>query len=76
MCKYHLNIKEKCIVKSSTGEIMRPSCIDDVILYNSYLECYGREKHAQQVLKDIFDGEKVISKMIEKMQNINSSKIK
>jgi hypothetical protein len=70
MCKYHLNIKEQGIVKSTTGEILRPACITDVIAYHSYLESTGKEKQAQELLKDIFQGERVISKMIEKMQNI------
>jgi len=68
MCKYFLNEKEKCIVRSKDGEIMRPSCIDDVILYHAYLGADSKE--AQHLLKDIFHGEKVISKMVETLSKI------
>jgi hypothetical protein len=60
----HLNVKEKCLVSSETGEILRPECIDDLIAYHAYLK-KDDELVAQSMLQDVFNGEKVISKMVE-----------
>lgn len=69
MCKYFLNEDEKGVVKGSTGEIMRPTCFVDLAAYYNYLVGCGEEKVAQHLLKDVFHGEKVITKMIKKMQD-------
>jgi len=60
----HLNVKEKCLVCSITGEILRPECINDLIAYHAYLK-KDDELVAQSILQDVFNGEKVITKMIE-----------
>ena len=60
----HLNTKEKCLVNSEDGEILRPECIDDLIAYHAYLKKYD-ELVAQAMLQDVFNGEKVITKMID-----------
>jgi hypothetical protein len=73
MCKYVLNTKEKCIV-STKGEIMRPSCIDDVIALHAYYLGCGEKDDAQHLLRRVFKGEKVITKMIQGMQNEVKSK--
>jgi hypothetical protein len=68
MCKYFINEKERCIVKSDTGDVLRPTCINDLIAYHAYLLSRGQDKAAQNMLRDVAKGEKVISKMIAKMQ--------
>lgn len=70
MCKYFLNITERGIVKSKTGEIVRPDCIDDLIAYYGYLSSTGDEKAAHHLLRDVFYGEKVISNMIYRMHSL------
>ena len=70
---YHLNHEEKAIVKSSTGELVRPNCWIDLSPYYDYLSNKeGRKKEAQTLLRDVFNGEKVISKMIARSQKIFS----
>ena len=59
----HLNTKERCLVNAETGEILRPSCIDDLISYHGYLK-KTNEIAAQTLLKDAFKGEKVITNLI------------
>jgi hypothetical protein len=73
MCKYVLNTKEKCIV-STKGEIMRPSCIEDVISLHAYYLGCGEKDEAQHLLKRVFKGEKVITKMIQNMQSAANQK--
>lgn len=68
MCKYIINEKEQCIVQTDTGDIFRPACIVDLIAYHAYLLSSGKVKQAKELLKDIAKGEKVISKMISRMQ--------
>lgn len=60
----HINQKEKALVDSETGQLLRPTCFMDLIAYHSYL--IGKKKFAaaQGVLQDVFKGEMVISKMI------------
>lgn len=60
---YFLNIKELGVVNGDTGEIIRPSCISDLIQYHTYLVEKGHPTFAQNLLRDVFNGEKVISKM-------------
>ena len=59
--------KHKALVDSKTGKSMKPSCFDDLIAYHAYL--LGRHpKQANQMLKDVFGGEKVMSNMVLKMR--------
>jgi len=64
----HINQKEKALVDSETGMIVRPSCFDTLIQYHSYLIGRGHPVPAQSLLKQVFNGEKVITKMIENSQ--------
>lgn len=65
---YFLNIRERAIVDGDTGDIVHPSCWDDLSPYYSYLVERGHEQLAQSVLRDVMKGEKVISKMIAASQ--------
>jgi len=75
MC-YHLNAVEKAIVNGKTGELVRPKCWTDLEQYHSYLMGKGKRHHreADQLLKDVFHGEQVISKMVAKSQKLRASK--
>ncbi len=68
MCEIHINLKEKALVRSKDGEVIRPSCWYDLISYHSYLIDTSEEKEAKELLKKVFKGEKVISDMIRKNQ--------
>lgn len=67
-----LNTKEKALVDSITGDILRPSCFDDLVAYHSYLIGIGKSKEAKTLLKDVFKGEKIISNMVEALQKIHT----
>lgn len=64
----HINTKEKVLVDSETGEIIRPSCYDYLVQYHAYLRSRNHHSAAQAVLAEVFKGEKVITKMIENSQ--------
>ncbi len=64
----HINLKEKCLVNSENGDIVRPTCWDHLAPYHSMLCGRGHKAAAQSLLEDVFRGEKVITKMIEKHQ--------
>ncbi|HET8688530.1 MAG TPA: hypothetical protein VFM18_18105 [Methanosarcina sp.] len=64
MCRYHINTKERCLIDGKTGEILRPSCYDDLVM----LCAYEGDKDAQEILRQVFKGEKVITKMVERFQ--------
>lgn len=68
MCKIKINMKEKALVHSKTGDILRPSCFDDLVAVHSYLVGFQRVKEADKLLKRVFEGEMVITNMIEKAQ--------
>lgn len=59
-----IDTKNKALVELKTGEVVYPSCFDDLIAYHAYLVGGKHPKQACQALKDVFKGEKVISKMI------------
>jgi hypothetical protein len=61
----HVNLKEKCLVDGDTGEILRPECFDYLSQYCSFIEERGHKGASQSLLRRVFDGEKVISKMID-----------
>ena len=69
-----INEKEKCLIDSKTGEIIRPQCYQDLIAYHAYLLSKNRKSCAQSILKDIVAGEKVISKMIFNHDKYNREK--
>ena len=60
-----LNLKEKALINSETGELVRPLCWDSLAPYYSYLLDRGHPGPAQSMLLQVFGGEKIISKMIE-----------
>ena len=70
MCHIKINFEEKALVNCKTAQILRPSCFDTLSVYHSYLQQKGLHEQADQLLKDVFKGEKVISKMIEKAQHL------
>jgi len=58
-----INEKERALVNCKTGEILRPACWDDLILYHAYLA--GKNAASASVLLDkVFAGEKVMSEML------------
>lgn len=61
-------INEKCIINAKNGEIIRPSCFNDLVLYHNYVLDTDGEKAALQILKRVAQGEKVISDMVEYLQ--------
>jgi len=65
---YFINEKEKGVVNGDTGEIVRPSCFGDLVVYHSYLLSKQHPQFAQNLLRDVFAGEKVITKMINNSQ--------
>lgn len=68
MCRYVINVKEQCLVDTKTGDIIRPSCWSDLAGLYSYLVGSGRQAQADEMIKEVFKGEKVITKMIESYQ--------
>lgn len=63
-----INREERALIDSKTGQIVRPSCFDDLVAYHAYLISGKNNKLANQVLKDVFAGEKVISNMVAEMR--------
>lgn len=61
-----VNLKEKCLVDSLTGNIYRPECWETLSAYYAYLVEKGHSDYAQHILQKVIKGEKYISKMIEK----------
>lgn len=69
----HLNRKEKCLVNGDNGDIIRPSCWDDLSQYHSYLISKGLTSAAEGLLNDVVYGKKVISEMIGNSQKMNTT---
>jgi len=61
---YFINEKEKAIINAKNGDVIRPSCFDDLVLYHNYVLGTDGEKAAMQILKRVVQGEKVISNMV------------
>jgi len=61
-----INQKERALINSESGDVVRPSCYLDLLGYHSYLLGRGLQEQAQQILLSVFEGELVITKMIEK----------
>jgi hypothetical protein len=59
-----IDTKHKALVNSKTNEKVYPACFDDLIQYHAYLLCSKHPEQAQQKLKAVFKGEKVISDMV------------
>ena len=68
MCKIRINHNEKALINTKTAEIFRPSCFDTMALLHSYYLQRGHQEKADELLKRVFKGEKVISDMVEKAQ--------
>jgi hypothetical protein len=64
----HINRKEKALVNSENGDIIRPTCWDDLLSYHHYLIGRDKSNAAQILLQRVFAGERVISKMVEQAQ--------
>lgn len=74
MCHIKINLEEKALVNTKSGKIVRPSCFDTLAAYHSYLLSSRKYEEADDILKKVFKGEKVISKMIERAQKVSISK--
>lgn len=66
-----INNKEKALVDSLTGNIVRPTCFDTLAQYYSYLVSKGHYEPAQRMLQEVVKGENFISKMIDNAQKHN-----
>ena len=63
-----IDTKHKTLVCSKTGKTVKLDCFDDLIAYHAYLLGRGGEKKALCVLKDAFNGSKVITDMVLTMR--------
>ena len=70
MCKIEINREGKGLVNTETGEIQRPDCFDTLVLYHAYLLTKGYQDRADEILRRVFKGEKVISDMIKQAQEL------
>jgi hypothetical protein len=68
VCRYKINLTERGVVDGKTGEVLRPACFDTLSAYHSYLIGSGKKDVADDLLRRLFKGEKVISNMIEQAQ--------
>ena len=71
MCNIKINETEKALINGKTGELFRPSCFDILVPYHSYLKGRGQHDKADELLREVFRGEKVISNMIDQTQKHN-----
>lgn len=71
MCKIKVNHKEKALIDVKTGDIVRPSCFDTLMIHDSYLRSKKNHIEADSILKKVFKGEKIISDMIADAQKLN-----
>lgn len=65
---YSLNDVTKSVKKDSTGEELHVNCYDDLKPYYAYVCSKDSAKAGQQMLRNVFNGEKVIKNMIENAQ--------
>lgn len=72
MCNIKINFEEKALINIKSGKIVRPSCFDTLTAYHSYLLSRRQYVEADEILRKVFKGEKVISKMIERAQKVIS----
>lgn len=66
MCRYHLNLKEKCLIDGKTGEILRPDCFDNLAAVYSYYLGRKQAAQAEELIKEVFKEHKPITNMIAK----------
>jgi len=60
----HINLKEKALVSSETGKLVRPECFDSLVIYHAYLVGRNHAAFAQKMLQEVFAGSQYISKMV------------
>ena len=62
-----IDYKHKALVDSKSGEKVHPACFDDLMQLCAYLNTSGKhgEEQAQQRLKDVFRGEKVMTELVK-----------
>lgn len=63
-----INEKEKALVNSEDGDIVRPTCWDQLHGYYNYLKTSGKPAQAQTVLDDVYKGELVMTQMVDYYQ--------
>ena len=68
MSEYSLDVTTKSVVRVSNGEQYHISCYDDLAPYYAYLSGKFGHDAAQKMLKNVFNGEKVMSELIERTQ--------
>jgi hypothetical protein len=68
-----INEKEKVLIDSNTGDIVRPTCWENLHPYYLYLKHGTAPGKAQSLLDDVFRGELVITKMIEHHQKTGNN---
>jgi hypothetical protein len=68
MCHIKINLEEKALVNTKTAQILRPSCFDTLAVYHAYLISTNEHASADDLLKKVFKGEKVITDMINQAQ--------
>lgn len=65
---YVLDNETKSIVHTGTGERMSPTCFDDLRAYCAYISGKHHDKAVQGILRDVFKGEKVMTKLTQAAQ--------
>lgn len=60
--------ERKVLREVSTGKEVTVGCWDDLISYYGYLVNKGHDKYATSILRQVFDGEKFMSKLVENSQ--------
>jgi len=73
MCRYHINLKEKCLVDGKTGEILKPACFDDLAAMYSYYIGRNQKEQADEMIKAVFKRHKPITNMIAKFHERTGS---
>jgi len=68
MTHYKLVDDTRSVEKESSGEQYHINCYDDLKPYYAYLVGKHGHEAGQKMLKNVFNGEKVMSELIERTQ--------
>lgn len=68
MTKYILDDDTQSVQKESTGEMYHVSCYSDLKLYLAYVIQKHKYDAGQKMLKNVFNGEKVMNMLVEQTQ--------
>jgi len=61
-----IDYKKKTLVNSKTQDKVKPACFDDLVQYHAYLISSKHPKQAQDKLRAVFDGEKVMTELVKR----------